>query len=515
MRAHAAPAADSSHQTYLQMMKHTRAAAALALAAALSACADALPSSASSAAAAPAASSAPDAAGRYLVLFNGAVPHDFAARVQALGGSVTFAHGDAGLGAVAGLDDAAATQLSRAPGIHAVRADELLQSDPLPNPWTADEGDAAGAADAPASASLAALSGAAVAAVDPTRAPLFGNQWNLRAVGAHHAWAAGVQGSPSVRVAILDTGIGYTHPDLAALVDLSLSRSFIPEEDARVAGLFPGAHPVADAHYHGTHVAAIVSSRATLVAGVTSRTTLVGLKVCHAGSAPVWRPDCRLSAVLQALVYAADQGLDVANLSLALTFRRPDVNGGLRDGPALAAALARAMTYANRKGMTVVVAAGNSSVNLDHDGGTYQAYCNAPGVICVSGTGPTRRNPDGSWAEVDAPAYFTNFGRSVIDVAAPAGNTGAAIPSACSPFSQPVPTCGYLSNKVLFARGTSMAAPHVSGLAALLVERHGRNPARIRALIQQSADDLGEPGTDPYYGQGRLNIPRALGLAGH
>ena len=61
--------------------------------------------------------------------------------------------------------------------------------------------------------------------------------------------------------------------------------------------------------------------------------------------------------------------------------------------------------------------------------------------------------------------------------------------------------------------GTSWAAPHVAGLAALLVAQLGHgNPALIRARILQSADDLGEPGIDPYYGHGRINVARALGV---
>ena len=65
---------------------------------------------------------------------------------------------------------------------------------------------------------------------------------------------------------------------------------------------------------------------------------------------------------------------------------------------------------------------------------------------------------------------------------------------------------------MLGLNGTSMAAPHVAGLAALLVEKYGRNPAQIRHAIQSTADDLGENGTDPYYGRGRINVARALGL---
>jgi subtilisin family serine protease len=60
--------------------------------------------------------------------------------------------------------------------------------------------------------------------------------------------------------------------------------------------------------------------------------------------------------------------------------------------------------------------------------------------------------------------------------------------------------------------GTSASSPHVAGLAALLVESIGRSPGQIRTHLQETADDLGKPGTDPRYGKGRISVPRALGL---
>jgi subtilisin family serine protease len=71
-----------------------------------------------------------------------------------------------------------------------------------------------------------------------------------------------------------------------------------------------------------------------------------------------------------------------------------------------------------------------------------------------------------------------------------------------------IPVCG-TDTYVLGLGGTSMAAPHVSGLAALMVEDLGRNPGRIKTAIQNSADDLGQPGTDPAYGKGRINVYNA------
>lgn len=124
--------------------------------------------------------------------------------------------------------------------------------------------------------------------------------------------------------------------------------------------------------------------------------------------------------------------------------------------------------------------------------------------------------------DVDAPAYYTNFGRSSINVAAPGGNSSFG-PKLPAPASRDVfvwaarsqtsllINCAPSPNFIVGAQGTSMAAPHVSGTAALLVSIFGRNPAQIKARIQQSADDLGQPGTDPFYGKGRLNVARAVG----
>jgi subtilisin family serine protease len=84
--------------------------------------------------------------------------------------------------------------------------------------------------------------------------------------------------------------------------------------------------------------------------------------------------------------------------------------------------------------------------------------------------------------------------------------------AACSRTSLVIPIC-QTGTFIVGVTGTSMASPHTAGLAALLVEDLGPNgPSQIRARIQQSADDLGQPGTDPNYGKGRINVPSALGL---
>ena len=82
--------------------------------------------------------------------------------------------------------------------------------------------------------------------------------------------------------------------------------------------------------------------------------------------------------------------------------------------------------------------------------------------------------------------------------------------AACSTFSLVFPVC-QTGAFVLGASGTSAASPNAAGVAALIAEDVGRDPARIRTRLQQTADDLGTPGTDPFYGKGRINAARAVG----
>jgi subtilisin family serine protease len=428
--------------------------------------------------------------GNYLVLFKGnGVPAGFADRVAALGGTVIFAHGGAGVGAVAGLSPEAAAQLGSSPGVAALEVDDMQVLSPM--------------MDEVAQADVAA--DAVESAAAPATAFFFPRQWNLRAISAPAAWTGGRLGSPNVKVAILDTGLGYTHPDLAGHVDLANSKSFVPSDDALVAAFFPGAHPIADLHYHGTHVGATVSSNAIAAAGVTSRVTLVGLKVCNVNG------QCPTSGVLAAVLYASDLGVHVANMSLGGTFQRRDASAQGGFGPSFLAILNQTFTYAHRKGVTFVVSAGNDALDMDHDGNGFKIYCSVSTVICVSATGPTASaSVNGPFTNVDAPSPYSNFGRSAVSVAAPGGSQ-RPVWAACSTFSLQLPVCR-TGTFIVGLNGTSMAAPHTTGTAALIAETVGRNPAQVRARLQQSADDLGEPGTDPHYGKGRINAARAAGV---
>lgn len=136
----------------------------------------------------------------------------------------------------------------------------------------------------------------------------------MRAIDADKAWAAGEFGSEDVVVAILDTGIDYTYPDLLGRVDLSRSISLQPRDDALVSAFFPGKHPITDLHYHGTHVASTVVSNGYIVAGVTSMTTLIGVKVCSVYGG--------CNRIFEGIKYAVDQDADITYMSLGGGFQK-------------------------------------------------------------------------------------------------------------------------------------------------------------------------------------------------
>lgn len=471
--------------------------------------------------------------GRYLVVFRStSEPASFRAEVERLGGTVELSITAAGAAVVGNLPAGAAAKLARSAGVQSVDLDPVI----------------------PMHTTRASLADAATSVLDaepaspaaPQTAGLFAYQWNMRAISAPQAWLAGKTGSPNVKVAILDTGIDEGNPgigarrniDLETLVDRDLSRSFMPVEDAITTALFPGAPLWTDLDGHGTNVASQVSSRAYNLAGVTSQTRLIAVKVCTILPPPATtaNPDpdpgyCGGAAIFAGFQHAVDAGADVINMSLGGGFLKLACNG-------CTSVYNRLIQYAQQRGVMVVVAAGNEGIDLDRATNYYATYCDAPHVICVSATGAVASGAPsflGPFITPDAPAKYSNYGRSAIDVAAPGGNytiamveedgeetpavveisyvwslcprRTAAVYDPDDETVHPVGVCGLWG----FV-GTSQASPHVAGLAALLIAQHGRSPDLIRDLITSSADQLGKSGNDPRYGRGRINVARAVGL---
>jgi hypothetical protein len=439
--------------------------------------------------------------GRYIVEVNGNGA-SFRSAVARLGGTVEYFHSGAGVATVSGMTDAAALELASVSGVAGVHPDVEIQLAPQMEEWQGVED----------------LSAESASPTNPTTAVRYSFQWNMRRIEANVAWAAGKLGDAGVTVAILDSGIDTENLDMAGRVDLTRSASFVPSDDAFMTKWLPTRPKIEDLNGHGTNVATQVSSNAIYLAGVNSRTTLLAIKVLGRTGGGT------LSGILNGLIYAADQGADVANMSLGVPRGVNKAGSGSFVGVSN-----RVFNYANRQGMLVVVSAGNDTINMTGAGRIYTAYCESPHVICVSATGPTASvNPfTGPWTNEDALAPYSNFGEK-ITVAAPGGTSRGYVASVCARrrvtgfaviVPDTVPVFGCLtptpnSAAIVGYAGTSQASPHVAGLAAKLVEVYGKNnPSAVRdALLALGVDDLGTPGFDDTYGYGRINVRKALGL---
>jgi subtilisin family serine protease len=427
------------------------------------------------------------AAGRqYLLLMQGnALPTDLAAQVTKAGGSIVSTFPALGLAVVSGDAADLGTTLGRINGVRSATLDAMTQ-------WTREP-----AADTP--------SLDADAVVFPANDGFYPLQWAPTAVHAEGAWARGWDGT-GVRVAILDGGIWDTHRDLLGQIDIAHSTSFVPGQAWNTdVGTF----------WHATHVAGIVAALDNNIGtvGIAPRATLIGVKVLHNGSGS-------FAAIISGIAYAATPiseggaGADIINMSLGASFDRQG-----KDAAELAVALGRATTYAYQRGVTVVASAGNDAFDLDHTNNLITLPAMSPHVIAVSATSP--RDWGHGSTNLDVPTTYTNFGQSVIAFAGPGGDfvvppaacptpIGAVNCQALDGVLAPVRGSGTSVTTYSWAAGTSMAAPAVAAVAALAIQRFGHlPPSQIEGILRRSADDLGKPGNDDFYGAGRVNADRA------
>lgn len=456
----------------------------------LAACGGELPTS--PALDAPSLSVTASAPTSYIVLAPGnGIRDGLAADLAVVGGSVTAQLPQIGLVVVESADPAFAARATKLRGVQAVAADPAVQ-------WYDPD------------VAMESVTDAAHTVGSTESFRLI--QWAPDAVSAPAAWDAGALGR-GARVAILDGGIYSAHLDLAPNLDVAASRSFVPGQAYNTdTGTF----------WHGTHVAGIVAAAANGIGtvGIAPEATLIGVKVLHSGSGS-------FSWVIQGILYAATPvaeggaGAHVINMSLGAGFPRQGSSAAQ-----LANALSRATTWAYQQGTLVVASAGNSAVDLDHTANLIFIPGQSTNVVNVSATGPR------GWAlgstDLDRPASYTNFGQSAITLAGPGGDSALPGNQICSkprlPSGAVVVPC-WVFDMVMstvrgapaslatygWASGTSMAAPAVSGVAALVVGQRGpMHPAQLEAILRASADDLGKPGNDDFYGRGRVNAYRAI-----
>jgi subtilisin family serine protease len=321
----------------------------------------------------------------------------------------------------------------------------------------------------------------------------------MKAIDAPGAWDAGYTGA-GVRVAILDSGIDPTHPDLAPNLNTALSTSFVPYEPY-----------IDDGDGHGTHVAGIVAAADNAYGsiGVAPNAEIVAVKVLDSEGKGAF------SYVIDGMLYANAIGADVINMSLGAYLPRSGFTAGdgtkvgANEVAVLVTLLTRVINYVWSNGSFVVGSAGNGALDSTGDAGLLHVPSDCGRILSISATGPLGWGFDPT-VDLDTPAFYTNYG-SAIDYAAPGGNYDVTIPDYwLDMVFSTYPT--YYSTGWAWMCGTSMATPHVAGIAALIIEANGHSltPSQVESILRRSADDLGKPGRDEWYGRGRVNAAQAV-----
>jgi len=271
-------------------------------------------------------------------------------------------------------------------------------------------------------------------------------QWGPQKIEADYAWNTTI-GDPSVLVAVIDTGIDYNHPDLAANY-VALGNDWVNMDPDPM-----------DDHGHGTHCAGIVAAELNNGIGIAgvAQVKIMAEKGLNAGGSGT------ADDLASAIIHAVDQGADILSNSWG--------------GPGQSSLLYDAVKYAYDDGALIVAAAGNSATSIKLYPAAYDE------VVAVTATD-----------QVDDPAVFTSFG-DWVEVAAPGVDIYSTV----------------WDNGYAYMSGTSMSTPHVSGTAALVWSQFpSMSRDWVRAQLKFTADDLGDPGFDKYYGYGRINARKAV-----
>ncbi|HEY6424829.1 MAG TPA: S8 family serine peptidase [Pseudonocardiaceae bacterium] len=425
---------------------------------------------------------------RYVVLFDAQTPEPGATQaIRAACGTSTAYYPQIGVAVVTSADPGFATRFGTARAYSA-------------------QGEAPAAPQRPV-VRLAPAAAAQVLSTDRTA-----EQWDMDLIGAPQARKIN-RGSPAVLVGVLDSGIDATHPDLAAAIDPTRSAGCLTgKPDQRADAWSPTTSP------HGTHVAGTIAAAddGHGITGVAPGVRLASVKVVDDDGFVY--PE----SVVCGFMWAAQQRMRIANSSY---FVDPWLlTCSSVPGQAVAhEAVRRAVQYATARGVLSVAAAGNERMDLANPWQDLRSPDNAPhprprlvdrhcevlpaqlpGVVAVSAVGAQR-----------VKSGYSSYGLGVVAVTAPGGDSGQqprVSPNGCVLSTIPG---GYG-----YACGTSMAAPHVSGVAALLASsRPEAGPEELAALLRQQADPLPCPVRDAacvgdtengFYGHGLVDALMAV-----
>ncbi len=275
--------------------------------------------------------------------------------------------------------------------------------------------------------------------------------WGVDRIDADRAWRYST--GKEVRVAVIDTGIDRDHPDLRRNIHGGIN-TIAPTHQ------YPDPRDFDDDHGHGTHCAGIIGAvnNRIGVVGVAPDCWLYGVKAFDA-SGSGYTSDC-----IEGIEWCIKREMQVISMSW----------GGYGDDPALH----EICDIAWKRGIVLVAAAGNE--------GYYLPDLYPAGYSSVMAISATDINDNVPW--------WSNYGEE-IELAAPGVNIYST----------------YMGGGYAYMSGTSMACPHVSGTAALVIAIHPQWSNRtVRAILCKTAEDLGAPGWDPYYGWGLVDAERAV-----
>jgi len=338
------------------------------------------------------------------------------------------------------------------------------------------------------------------------REPLESLQWDIAAIRADKASKV-TQGSRKVTVAVIDSGVDDTHPDLAPNFSVKQSANCVGGKADNSKGAW---RPNTKDDYHGTHVAGTIAAarNGVGVAGVAPGVRISSIKVSEPSGLYY------AEAVICAFMFAAEHDVQVTNNSYYIDpwmFHCKENS----DQAAVVEAVNRAAKFAENKGIVHVAAAGNSNYDLaaksitdassPNDSSPVSRDVNPsicwdipaqlPGVVTVAATGPERLK-----------SAYSNYGLHQIDVAAPGGDV-AQVPKAPAKDGRILSTMP--DGDYAYLQGTSMASPHTAGVAALIKSKHPKaSPQEIMWRLKAQADNPGCPSKpSPREGSDQADAP--------